>query len=82
MKNKDILYAFIKQRKNKKEENKSRTTGIKRFILSKDAKKCCHLSHTRGGCGKNLQAIRCVLGGKSRVKAVTLFFTPPFRLNS
>ena len=27
-------------------------------------------------------ATRCVLGGKSRVKAATLFLTPPFRLNS
>ena len=35
-----------------------------------------------GGRGRNLQATRCVLGGKSRVKAVTLFLTPPFRLNS
>ena len=37
--------------------------------------------HTpRGGRGRNLQATRCVLGGKSRVKVVTLFLTPPFRL--
>ena len=34
-----------------------------------------------GGRGKNIQATRCVLGGKSRVKAVTLFLTPPFRKN-
>ena len=35
--------------------------------------------HTpRGGSGKNIQATRCVLGGKSRVKVVTLFLTPPF----
>ena len=38
--------------------------------------------HTPGSCGRNLQAARCVLGGKSGVKAVTLFLTPPFRLNS
>ena len=38
--------------------------------------------HTPGSRGRNLQATRCVLGGKSRVKAVTLFLTPPFRLNS
>ena len=38
--------------------------------------------HTPGSLGRNLQATRCVLGGKSRVKAVTLFLTPPFRLNS
>ena len=36
--------------------------------------------HTpRGECGRNFQATRCVLGGKFRVKAVTLFLTPPFR---
>ena len=29
--------------------------------------------------GRNLQATWCVLGGKSRVKDVTLFLTPPFR---
>ena len=34
--------------------------------------------HTPGSRGRNLQATRCVLGGKSRVKAVTLFLTPPF----
>ena len=38
--------------------------------------------HTPGSRGKNMQATRCVLGGKSRVKAVTLFLTPLFRLNS
>ena len=43
---------------------------------------CCRLSHTWGERGRNLQATRCVLGGKSRVKAVTLFLTPPFSLNS
>ena len=32
-----------------------------------------------GGHGRNLQATQCVLGGKSQVKAVTLFLTPPFR---
>ena len=37
--------------------------------------------HTpRGERGKNLQATRCVLVGKSRVKAITLFLTPPFRI--
>ena len=35
--------------------------------------------HTPGLRGKNLQATQCVLGGKSRVKVVTLFLTPPFR---
>ena len=35
--------------------------------------------HTPRSRGKNLQATRCVLGGKSRVKAVTLFLTPLFR---
>ena len=34
--------------------------------------------HTPRLCGRNLQATRCVPGGKSRVKAVTLFLTPPF----
>ena len=34
--------------------------------------------HTPGSRGRNLQATRCVLGGKSRVKAVTLFLTPQF----
>ena len=38
--------------------------------------------HTPRSRGRNLQATRCVLGGKYRVKAVTLFLTPPFRLNS
>ena len=38
--------------------------------------------NTPGSCGRNLQDTQCVLGGKSRVKAVTLFLTPPFRLNS
>ena len=32
-----------------------------------------------GGRGRNPQATRCVLGGKSRVKADILFLTPPFR---
>ena len=35
--------------------------------------------HTPGSRGRNLQATRCVLGGNSRVKVVTLFLTPPFR---
>ena len=35
--------------------------------------------HTPGSRGRNIQATRCVLGGKSRVKAVTLFLIPPFR---
>ena len=34
--------------KTKKEENKSRTPGIKRFIPDNDAIKCCRLSHTWG----------------------------------
>ena len=38
--------------------------------------------HTPGSRGKNIQATRCVLGGKSRVKAVTLVLTPLFRLDS
>ena len=38
--------------------------------------------HTPGSRGRNLQATWCVIGGKSRVKAVTLFLTPLFRLNS
>ena len=38
--------------------------------------------HTpRGERGRNLQATQCVLGGKSRVKSITLFLTPPFRKN-
>ena len=36
--------------------------------------------HTPRLRGINLQATQCVLGGKSQVKAVTLFLTPPFRL--
>ena len=35
--------------------------------------------HTPRSCGRNIQATQCVLGGKFRVKAVTLFLTPPFR---
>ena len=42
-------------------------------------KACFLLSHTWGGCGRNIQATRCVLGRKSRVKAVTSFLTPSFR---
>ena len=38
--------------------------------------------HTPGSRGINLQATRGVLGGKSRVKAVSLFLTPTFRLKS
>ena len=38
--------------------------------------------HTPGLHGKNIQTTMCVLGGKSRVKDVTLFLTPSFRLNS
>ena len=38
--------------------------------------------HTPGLRGRNIQATQCVLGGKSQVKAVTLFLTPPFRINS
>ena len=38
--------------------------------------------HTPGSCGRNIQATRCALGGKYRVKVVTLFLTSPFRLNS
>ena len=41
---------------------------------------CVVAFHTPGSCGRNLQVTRCVLGGKSRVKAVTLFLNPPFRL--
>ena len=36
--------------------------------------------HTLGSRGRNIQATRCVLGGKSRVKTVTLLLTHPFRL--
>ena len=43
---------------------------------------CVAAIQTPRSHGRNLQATRCVLGGKSRVKDVTLFFTPPFRLNS
>ena len=83
MKIKDLIQTFIKQSKNKKEENKSRTLGIKRFVPSNGAKKVLPpFTHLSGGHGRNLQATRCVLGGKSRVKAVTLFLTPSFRLNS
>ena len=32
-----------------------------------------------GFCGSNLQATKCVLGGKSRVKCCHLILTPPFR---
>ena len=35
--------------------------------------------HTPGLHGRILQATRCVLGGKSQVKAFTLFLTPLFR---
>ena len=36
--------------------------------------------HTPGGeRGRNLQATRCFLGGKSRVKVVTLLLNPPFK---
>ena len=36
--------------------------------------------HTPRLRGRNIQATQCVLGGKSLVKVVTLFLTPPFRL--
>ena len=36
--------------------------------------------HTPRLHGRNIQATQCVLGGKSQVKVVTLFLTPPFRL--
>ena len=36
--------------------------------------------HTPGSRGRNIQATRCVLGGKYRVKAVTLFLTPLFMI--
>ena len=46
-------------------------------------KVCVATFHTPGGeCCINIQATLCVLGGKSQVKAVTLFLTPPFMLNS
>ena len=35
--------------------------------------------HTTGLRGKNLQATRCVLGGKSRVRYCHLILTPLFR---
>ena len=35
-----------------------------------------------GGRSRNIHSTWCVLGDKSLVKAVTLFLTPPFRLNS
>ena len=38
--------------------------------------------HTPGLRGRDIQDTWCVLGGKSRVNGVTLFLTPPFRLNS
>ena len=44
------------------------------------APKCVSAFHTPGLRGINFQATRCVLGGKSRVKAVTLFLTLPFRI--
>ena len=40
--------------------------------------RCVVVFHTPGLRGRNLQATQCVLGGKSRVKAVTLFLTPLF----
>ena len=39
--------------------------------------------HTpRGNGGRNIQATQFVLGGKSRVKDVASFLTPPFRKNT
>ena len=35
--------------------------------------------HTPRSRGRNLQATQCVLGCKSRVKAITLFLTASFR---
>ena len=41
---------------------------------------CCHLSHTWGeDMAEIFKPLGVSLGVKSRVKAVTLFLTPPFR---
>ena len=79
MKIKYLLYAFIKQRKNKKEQNKSHTPGIKRLIPSNDTQKCCFLSHTWVTWHKYSSHSVCPWE-KSQVKAFTLFLTPPFRI--
>ena len=63
MKNKDLLYTFIKQSKTKNVENKSRTWEIKRFIPGNNAKRCCPQGHTQwleDFCHVNS---RCVKGG-------------------
>ena len=60
--------------------------GSQKYFVSEDLVKKLGLVtvavfHTPRLRAINLQATWCALGGKSRVKAVTLFLTPPFRLN-
>ena len=64
------------------EEFSHRIQSIYVSKFYKEIGNCFCLSHTWGEHGRNIQATKCVLGGKSRVKAVTLFLTPLFRLNS
>ena len=73
--------VFIEIQRN--QYNPSHVNKCAQFKHGKDSTNC-HVAtfHTPRSHGRNIQATRCVLGGKSRVKAVTLFLTPPFRLNS
>ena len=55
-------------------------SGNKKYLSSAIAPKNVSSFHTLGGeCVIHIQPTRCVLGGKSQVKAITLFLTPPFR---
>ena len=55
------------------------TDGLESTIWLHSSKIIVAAFHTPGLHGRNLQATRCVLGGKYRVKVVTLFLTHPFR---
>ena len=79
------LNIYSKHSSNKVKTKRKKTKvvlGNKNIYPRQRRQKDVAAFHTPGSRGKNLEATRCVLGGKPRVKAVTLLLTRPFRLNS
>ena len=74
--------ALRKQLKNVKIQNAEQLEAVEEEVENEEVVIVVAAFHTPGSHGRNIQATRCVLGGKSRVNVVTLFLNPLFRLNS
>ena len=73
-------HSSNKEKTKKKEE--SRNPVIKIFTPTTTPKVLSPFTHLEVKRNKNIQAARCVLGGKSWVKYCHLILNPPFRTNS